>query len=124
MEVLEQVGTPQQKKEWLEPLLNGEIRSAYVMTEPMQPSSDAKNISTTAVLDGDEWVINGEKYWISNVADPRCKIMIVMVKTSPDAAHRVGSNRRFWYRRTPPAWRSSDPWTCSATCTRRTATCT
>jgi acyl-CoA dehydrogenase len=86
MEVLEHVGTPEQKQEWLEPLLNGEIRSAYVMTEPMQPSSDAKNISTTAVLDGDEWVINGEKYWISNVADPRCKIMIVMVKTSPDAA--------------------------------------
>ncbi len=86
MEVLQQVGTPEQKTRWLEPLLNGEIRSAYVMTEPMQPSSDAKNISTSAVLDGDEWVINGEKYWISNVADPRCKIMIVMVKTSPDAA--------------------------------------
>lgn len=86
MEVLEQVGTPEQKQEWLEPLLNGEIRSAYVMTEPGQPSSDAKNISTSAVLDGDDWVINGEKYWISGVADPRCKIMIVMVKTSPDAA--------------------------------------
>lgn len=86
MEVLEHVGTPEQKEQWLEPLLNGDIRSAYVMTEPMQPSSDAKNISTTAVLDGDDWVINGEKYWISNVADPRCKIMIVMVKTSPDAA--------------------------------------
>ena len=56
------------------------------MTEPAQPSSDAKNISTSAVLDGDEWVINGEKYWISNVGDPRCKLMIVMVKTSPDAA--------------------------------------
>ena len=86
MEVLEQVGTAEQKAQWLEPLLNGDIRSAYVMTEPMQPSSDAKNISTTAVLDGEDWVINGEKYWISNVADPRCKIMIVMVKTSPDAA--------------------------------------
>lgn len=86
MEVLEQVGTPEQKAQWLTPLLNGEIRSAYVMTEPGQPSSDAKNISTTAVLDGDDWVINGEKYWISGVADPRCKIMIVMVKTSPDAA--------------------------------------
>ena len=86
MEVLQHVGTDEQKAEWLEPLLNGEIRSAYVMTEPTQPSSDAKNISTSAVLDGDEWVINGEKYWISNVADPRCKIMIVMVKTSPDAA--------------------------------------
>ena len=86
MEVLQHVGTDAQKAEWLAPLLSGEIRSAYVMTEPMQPSSDAKNISTSAVLDGDEWVINGEKYWISNVADPRCKIMIVMVKTSPDAA--------------------------------------
>ena len=86
MEVLEKVGTPEQKEQWLEPLLNGEIRSSYAMTEPGQPSSDAKNVSTSAVLDGDEWVINGEKYWISNVGDPRCKIMIVMVKTSPDAA--------------------------------------
>ena len=85
MEVLEQVGTPEQKEQWLEPLLNGEIRSSYVMTEPGLPSSDARNISTSAVLDGDEWVINGEKYWISGVADPRCKLMIVMVKTSPDA---------------------------------------
>ena len=86
MEVLQHVGTAEQKAQWLDPLLNGEIRSAYVMTEPAQPSSDAKNISTSAVLDGDEWVINGEKYWISNVGDPRCKLMIVMVKTSPDAA--------------------------------------
>lgn len=86
MEVLERVGTPAQKKQWLEPLLNGEIRSAYVMTEPGLPSSDAKNISTTAVLDGDEWVINGEKFYISGAGDPRCKIMIVMVKTSPHAA--------------------------------------
>ncbi len=85
MEVLERVGTPDQKEKWLKPLLNGEIRSAYVMTEPGLPSSDAKNISTSAVLEGDEWVINGEKYWISGAADPRCKIMIVMVKTSPDA---------------------------------------
>jgi acyl-CoA dehydrogenase len=85
MEVLERVGTPEQKKQWLEPLLNGEIRSAYAMTEPGLPSSDAKNISTRAVLDGDEWVINGEKYYISGAGDPRCKIMIVMVKTDPDA---------------------------------------
>jgi len=85
MEVLERVGTPEQKKQWLEPLLNGEIRSAYAMTEPGIPSSDAKNISTTAVLEGDEWVINGEKFYISGAGDPRCKIMIVMVKTSPDA---------------------------------------
>ena len=85
MEVLERVGTPEQKKQWLEPLLNGEIRSAYVMTEPNVMSSDAKNISTTARLEGDEWVINGEKYYISGLGDPRCKIMIVMVKTNPDA---------------------------------------
>lgn len=86
MEVLEHCGTPAQKEQWLEPLLNGDIRSAYVMTEPALPSSDARNISTSAVLDGDDYVINGEKYWISNVADPRCKIMIVMVKTDPNAA--------------------------------------
>jgi acyl-CoA dehydrogenase len=85
MEVLERVGTPEQKAKWLVPLLNGEIRSAYAMTEPNVASSDAKNISTRAVLQGDEWVINGEKYYISGAGDPRCKIMIVMVKTSPDA---------------------------------------
>jgi acyl-CoA dehydrogenase len=85
MEVLERVGTPAQKEQWLEPLLRGEIRSAYAMTEPGIPSSDAKNISTEAVLDGDEWVINGEKYFTSGAGDPRCKVMITMVKTSPDA---------------------------------------
>jgi len=85
MEVLERVGTEAQKEKWLKPLLNGEIRSAYAMTEPNVASSDAKNVSTTAVLDGDEWVINGEKYYISGAGDPRCKIMITMVKTNPDA---------------------------------------
>ncbi|MGD1923033.1 MAG: acyl-CoA dehydrogenase family protein [Paracoccaceae bacterium] len=85
MEVLERVGTPEQKEQWLKPLLNGEIRSAYVMTEPWTASSDAKQIATEAVLDGDEWVINGHKYYASGAGDPRCKIMIVMVKTSPDA---------------------------------------
>jgi acyl-CoA dehydrogenase len=86
MEVLERVGTQAQKEQWLKPLLNGEIRSAYAMTEPGLPSSDAKNISTSAVLENGEWVINGEKFYISGAGDPRCKIMIVMVKTSPDAA--------------------------------------
>ncbi len=85
MEVLERVGTPEQKERWLKPLLNGEIRSAYAMTEPDVASSDAKNICTSAVLDGDEWVINGEKFYISGAGDPRCKIMITMVKTNPDA---------------------------------------
>jgi acyl-CoA dehydrogenase len=86
MEVLERVGTPEQKEQWLEPLLNGEIRSAFAMTEPGLASSDARNVSCSAVLDGDEWVINGEKYYISGAGDPRCRIMIVMVKTNPDAA--------------------------------------
>ena len=85
MEVLERVGTPEQKEKWLKPLLNGEIRSAYAMTEPNRASSDAKNIGMSAVLEGDEWVINGEKYYISGAGDPRCKIMITMVKTSPNA---------------------------------------
>ena len=85
MEVLERVGTPEQKEQWLKPLLEGKIRSAFAMTEPSLPSSDAKNISTRAVLEGDEWVINGEKFYISGAGDPRCKIMITMVKTSPDA---------------------------------------
>ena len=86
MEVLEKVGTPEQKERWLKPLLNGDIRSCYAMTEPGVASSDAKNIATRAELIGGEWVINGEKYYISGAGDPRCKIMICMVKTSPDAA--------------------------------------
>jgi len=85
MEVLHKYGSEEQKKQWLEPLLNGEIRSAYAMTEPGVASSDATNISTSAVLEGDEWVINGEKHYISGAGDPRCKIMIVMVKTDPEA---------------------------------------
>lgn len=85
MEVLERVGTPEQKEKWLKPLLAGEIRSCFAMTEPDVASSDARNIDTRAVLDGDDYVINGEKYYISGAGDPRCKIMICMVKTSSEA---------------------------------------
>ena len=84
MEVLERVGTEAQKEQWLKPLLAGEIRSAYAMTEPDVASSDAKNVACQAERDGDEWLINGEKYYISGAGDPRCKIMITMVQTSPD----------------------------------------
>ena len=85
MEVIERYGSEDQKKEWLEPLLNGKIRSAFAMTEPGVASSDATNICTSAVLEGDEWVINGEKHYISGAGDPRCRIMITMVVTNPDA---------------------------------------
>ncbi len=85
MEVLERVGTPEQKAQWLEPLLEGKIRSAYVMTEPFVMSSDAKQLDTRGVLDGDEWVITGNKFYASGAGDPRCKIMIVMVRTNPEA---------------------------------------
>ncbi|HEX7945040.1 MAG TPA: acyl-CoA dehydrogenase family protein [Phenylobacterium sp.] len=81
MEVLERVGTPEQKKKWLEPLLRGEIRSAFAMTELNSASSDAKNVNTRATLVGDEYVINGEKHYISGAGSPRCKVMICMVRT-------------------------------------------
>ena len=84
MEVLERYGSDEQKARWLRPLLDGEIRSAYAMTEPDVASSDATNIATTGILDKGEWLINGEKTYISGAGDERCKIMICMVRTNPD----------------------------------------
>ncbi|UVE95889.1 acyl-CoA dehydrogenase family protein [Dietzia sp. B32] len=86
MEILALYGTAEQKKQWLEPLLNCEIRSAFAMTEPAVASSDATNISTSIVRDGDEYVINGRKWYASGVIDPDCKFMIVMGKSDPEAS--------------------------------------
>ena len=85
MEVLHHYGSDAQKDRWLKPLMEGEIRSAFLMTEPEVASSDATNITTSIRRDGDEYVINGRKWWSSGVGDPRCKIAIVMGKTDPDA---------------------------------------
>lgn len=84
MEVLERYGNDEHKEMYLKPLLNGDIRSAFAMTEPGVASSDATNIASSAVLDGDEYVINGEKWWTSGAGDPRCEVLIFMCVTNPD----------------------------------------
>jgi acyl-CoA dehydrogenase len=92
MEVLHMFGSPEQRDRWLKPLLSGEIRSAFAMTEPAVASSDATNIATSIRLDGSEYVVNGRKWFITGVADPRCEILIVMGKTDPDGPpHRQQS---------------------------------
>lgn len=88
MEILAQFGTPEQKQAWLRPLLDGEIRSAFAMTEPDVASSDATNIQLTIRREGDEYVLDGRKWWISGAMRPRCKIMIVMGKTAPNSPDR------------------------------------
>ena len=85
METIERYGSAEHKKQWLEPLLDGKIRSAFAMTEPAVASSDATNIESSIRRDGDEYVINGVKWWTSGAGDPRCKIMIFMGKTDPSA---------------------------------------
>ncbi|WP_158969368.1 acyl-CoA dehydrogenase family protein [Chachezhania sediminis] len=85
MEVLERYGTEEHKKQWLEPLLNGEIRSSFAMTEPAVASSDARNIESAIVRDGDHYVINGHKWYTTGATDPRCKILIFMGKSDPTA---------------------------------------
>ncbi|KAI9322628.1 acyl-CoA dehydrogenase/oxidase [Dichotomocladium elegans] len=84
MEVFAKYGTPAQKKKWLEPLLDGKIRSAFAMTEPAVASSDATNIETNIRREGNEYVINGRKWWISGAGDPRCAVYLVMGKTDPE----------------------------------------
>lgn len=92
MEVLTMFGTPEQKEQWLRPLLDGQIRSAFAMTEPDVASSDATNIELSIVRDGDEYVINGRKWWITGAMNPNCRVFIVMGKTDPSAErHRQQS---------------------------------
>ena len=85
MEVLLRYGTREQKEKWLRPLMDGEIRSAFLMTEPAVASSDATNIQTSMVRDGDHYIVNGRKWWSSGVGDPRCRLAILMGKTDPEA---------------------------------------
>ena len=101
MEVLAKFGSPQQQEKWLKPLLNGEIRSAYVMTEPQVASSDATNLELSITPDGDDYVINGRKWWISNAMHPRCELFIVMGKTDFAAPRHAQHSQILVPRDTP-----------------------
>ncbi|TDP31086.1 acyl-CoA dehydrogenase family protein [Nocardia ignorata] len=101
MEVLAQFGTEEQRKEWLEPLLDGRIRSAFAMTEPDVASSDATNISTRIERDGDDYVLNGRKWWITGAMNPNCRMFIVMGKTDPTASRHQQQSMILVPRDTP-----------------------
>ena len=121
MEVLARYGKPEHQQRWLEPLLRGEIRSAFAMTEPAVASSDATNIEASIRRDGDDYVINGRKWWTSGAGDPRCQIFIFMGKTDPTAPRHSQQSMIL----VPPTRRASRCCArcrCSATTTRRTAT--
>jgi acyl-CoA dehydrogenase len=102
MEVIERYGTEEQKKQWLEPLLEGKIRSCFAMTEPAVASSDATNIESRIVRDGDTYVINGRKWWSSGMGDPRCKILIFMGKTDPKNPDRYRQQSQILIPRDTP----------------------
>ena len=101
MEVLAKFGSPEQKERWLKPLLEGTIRSAYVMTEPQVASSDATNVECSITPDGDDYVIDGRKWWISGAMDPRCEIFIVLGKTLPDAPRHAQHSQILVPKNTP-----------------------
>src|SRR5215471_14394120 len=105
MEVLERYGTAEHKKQWLEPLLEGKIRSCFAMTEPAVASSDATNIESSIVRDGDTYVINGRKWWSSGMGDPRCKIIIFMGKTDPNNPDRYRQQSQILVPRDTPGIR-------------------
>ncbi len=122
MEVLMRYGTKEHKKKWLRPLMDGEIRSAFLMTEPAVASSDATNIETSIKRDGDEYVINGRKWWSSGVGDPRCQILIVMGKTDPGAPRHQQQSQILGAARQQGHHGREDAAGVRASTTRRTAT--
>ena len=101
MEVVERFGSPEHKARWLPDLLEGKTRSAYLMTEPGVASSDATNIAMDAKLDGDHWVLNGEKWWSSGAGDPRCKLYVTMAVTDPEASRHARHSMFFVAADTP-----------------------
>jgi acyl-CoA dehydrogenase len=101
MEVLAKFATPQQQERWLKPLLAGESRSAYLMTEPAVASSDATNVATQIRREGDEYVVNGRKWWISGIMDPRCELLLLMGKTNPEAPRHQQQSTIIIPRQTP-----------------------